>query len=196
MGLEVGYFCLLQHHMGCEWRHEFAMSMPEAACLALCGALIPSRLGRLSRRWRPRSCHRAASRAKLPAALRCHLRRALGRIWPSGRIPIARRRPAAAEPPGPAHHPLRARARRQETATLASAGCTKSPELVLGAAESARHAGEDARENGADQRGLLVVHIVSRQSVREATFRAKRTLRLLNSLVFHSDSSSLSFARK
>ena len=43
---------------------------------------------------------------------------------------------------------------------LVSAGCTKSPDFVLGAAECPRHAEEDARESGADQRSLLVTRIV------------------------------------
>ena len=93
----------------------------------------------------------------LPARLRCHLRRALGRICHPGRNAAARRRPAAAEPRRPAHHPLRALARRQETATLASAGIPKPQELLLGPAESPRHAGEDERDSGADQRSLVVL---------------------------------------
>ena len=32
MSTEVGYLFEPQHHMGCEWRGEFAMGMPEAAC--------------------------------------------------------------------------------------------------------------------------------------------------------------------
>ena len=122
----------------------------------------------------------------LPARLRCHLRRALGRTCHPGRNAAARGRPAAAEPRRPAHHPLRALARRQETATLASAGIPKPQELLLGATESERRAEEDARESGADQRRLLDVHIVSRQTVRESSFQSKSTLELVNSLVFHS----------
>ena len=132
----------------------------------------------------------------LPAALRCHLRRALGRICHPGRNAAARRRPAAAEVLRAAHHALCARARRQGTANLASVGFTKSPDFLLGAAESPRHAEEDARESGADQRRLLVVLIVSRQAVREITFQSKSTLELVNSLVFHSGLRILKFACK
>ena len=32
VGIEVGGLFGPQHHMGCEWRGEFAMGMPEAAC--------------------------------------------------------------------------------------------------------------------------------------------------------------------
>ena len=32
MRTEVGGLFALQHHLGCEWRGEFAMGMPEAAC--------------------------------------------------------------------------------------------------------------------------------------------------------------------
>ena len=32
MSTEVGDLFLLKHHTGCEWRGEFAMGMPEAAC--------------------------------------------------------------------------------------------------------------------------------------------------------------------
>ena len=32
MGLEVGDSFALMPHMGCEWRGEFAMGMPEAGC--------------------------------------------------------------------------------------------------------------------------------------------------------------------
>ena len=32
MRTEVGGLFWLKHHMGCEWRGEFAMGMPEAAC--------------------------------------------------------------------------------------------------------------------------------------------------------------------
>jgi hypothetical protein len=61
--------------------------------------------------------------------------------------------------------------------------------------ESERRAEEDARESGADQRRLLVVHIVSRQAVRETTFQSKSTLKLFNSLVFHSGLRILNFAQ-
>ena len=110
----------------------------------------------------------------LPAALRCHLRRALGRICHPGRPAAARRRPAAAEALRPGHHALRARARKQETGTLASAGIPKPQELLLWAAESERHAGEDERDSGADQHRLVVILIASRQAVRKrALFRPK-----------------------
>ena len=122
----------------------------------------------------------------LPARLRCHLRRALGRICHPGRPAAARRRPAAAEVLRAAHHACARGARRQQTVNLASAGCTKSPDFLLGATESERRAEEDARESGADQRRLLDVHIVSRQTVRDTSFQSKSTLELVNSLVFHS----------
>ena len=32
MSMEVGHSFRLMPHMGCEWRGEFAMGMPEAAC--------------------------------------------------------------------------------------------------------------------------------------------------------------------
>ena len=122
----------------------------------------------------------------LPARLRCHLRRALGRICHPGRPAAARRRPAAAEALRPGHHALRARARKQETGTLASAGIPKPQELLLWAAESTRHAGEDERDSGADQHRLVVILIASRQTVRESSFQSKSTLKLFLSLVFHS----------
>jgi len=122
----------------------------------------------------------------LPARLRCHLRRALGRTCHPGRPAAARRRPAAAEVLRAAHHPLRALARRQETATLASAGIPKPQELLLGATESERRAGEDERDSGADQHRLVVILIASRQTVRESSFQSKSTLKLFLSLVFHS----------
>ena len=122
----------------------------------------------------------------LPARLRCHLRRALGRICHPGRPAAARRRPAAAEVLRAAHHACARGARRQQTVNLASAGCTKSPDFLLGATESERRAEEDARESGADQRRLLDVHIVSRQAVRESTFQTKSTHSLVDFLVFHS----------
>ena len=87
-------------------------------------------------------------------------------------------------------------ARRQETATLASAGIPKPQELLLGAAESARHAGEDERDSGADQHRLVVILIVSSRAVCEATFRANSTPRLVFPLVFHSGLRILNFARK
>ena len=116
----------------------------------------------------------------LPARLRCHLRRALGRTCHPGRNAAARRRPAVAEVLRAGHHPLRALARRQETATLASAGIPKPQELLLGPAESPRHAGEDERDSGADQRSLVVLLIVSRQAVRQSSFQSKSTLELVN----------------
>jgi hypothetical protein len=122
----------------------------------------------------------------LPARLRCHLRRALGRICHPGRPAAARRRPAAAEALRPGHHALRARARKQETGTLASAGIPKPQELLLWAAESERHAGEDERDSGADQHRLVVILIASRQAVRESTFQTKSTHSLVDFLVFHS----------
>ena len=32
VGIEVGHSFRLMPHVGCEWRGEFAMGMPEAAC--------------------------------------------------------------------------------------------------------------------------------------------------------------------
>ena len=89
---------------------------------------------------------------------------------------------------------MRARA-EVATAALASAGCTKSPDFLLGATESERRAEEDARESGADQRRLLDVHIVSRQTVRDTSFQSKSTLELVNSLVLHSGLRILNFAQ-
>jgi hypothetical protein len=122
----------------------------------------------------------------LPAALRCHLRRALDRLAPPDRHQLARGRPSAAEPGAPARRPARARAGRQETATLASAGIPKPQELLLGATESERRAGEDERDSGADQHRLVVILIASRQTVRESSFQIKSTLSLVDFLVFHS----------
>ena len=85
---------------------------------------------------------------------------------------------------------MRARA-EVATAALASAGCTKSPDFLLGATECERRAEEDARESGADQRSLLVIRIVKFVG----HFSEQRTLSLVNSLVFHSGLRILNFAQ-